>query len=82
MVALDGEAKRKDIEAELEGRVDGWLKEGDYVTNSHGVPRWQTMIRRARKSMVKEGFLSDENLLKWIITKKGERIVKKDKASK
>lgn len=82
LLALGGEGARKEIEAKLEGQVDGWLKAGDFAKNSRGIPRWKTMIRRARKPMIAEGFLSNKNQLRWIITDKGEQVTKSTKAGK
>jgi len=76
LVALGGDATRKEIEAKLDGTIDASLKEGDYAANAHGVPRWKIMVRRARKPMISEGFISGENLLRWKITNKGEQVAK------
>lgn len=72
LMSLGGEATRKDIEGKLEERLARNLKEGDFVTNVRGVPRWKLMVGRARKHLITEGFLSGENTLKWKITSKGE----------
>jgi hypothetical protein len=76
LVALGGDATRKEIEAKLEGTIDGSLKEGDYAPNAHGVPRWKIMVGRARKPMISQGFITGENLLRWKITNKGEQVAK------
>jgi len=82
LVALGGDATRKDIEAKLEETLAGSLKEGDLVTNARGVPRWRIMVGRARKHMIAEGFLTGENLLRWRITSKGEQAAKSGVKSK
>ena len=74
--SLGGEATRKEIEAKLEETLASSLKEGDFVTNAHGVPRWKVMVGRARKHMIAEGFVTGENLLRWKITSKGEQAAK------
>ena len=76
LVALGGDATRKQIEAQLDETIAGILKEGDCVTNARGVPRWKIMVRRARKHMIAEGFVTGENLLRWKITSKGEQAAK------
>jgi len=76
LVALGGDASRKDIEAKLEETLAGNLKEGDLVINAHGLPRWKVMVGRARKHMITEGFVTGENLLRWKITGKGEQAAK------
>ena len=76
LVALGGDATRKDIEGKLEETLAGSLKEGDLVTNAHGLPRWKVMVGRARKHMIAEGFVTGENLLRWKITGKGEQAAK------
>jgi len=76
LVALGGDATRNEIEAKLEGTVDGSLKKGDLAPNAQGVPRWKIMVGRARKPMISEGFITGENLLRWKITSKGEQAAK------
>jgi hypothetical protein len=76
LVALGGDATRKEIEARLEETIGGSLKEGDHVTNTRGIPRWKIMVGRARKHMIAEGFVTGENLLRWRITGKGEQAAK------
>jgi len=76
LVSLGGEATRKDIEGRLDESLAESLKEGDFVTNARGVPRWKLMIGRAKKHMITEGFVTGENLLKWKITSKGEQAAK------
>ncbi|MEX2214988.1 MAG: hypothetical protein WD768_12715 [Phycisphaeraceae bacterium] len=79
LVALNGDANLKLIIGQLEEGVSDWLKEGDFTPNTRGIPRWQVMVRRARKVMTKEGFLSGEHKQRWIITKKGEQAAAKEK---
>jgi len=76
IVSLGGEATRKQIEGKLQETLTSSLKEGDSVTNAHGVPRWTIMVRRARKHMIAEGFVTGDNPLKWKITSKGEQAAK------
>ncbi len=82
LVALGGEASRKEIEDKLEGAIQGTLKEGDLVANARGVPRWKIMVGRARQHMIAEGFVTGENLLRWKITNKGEQAGKSGLKSK
>ena len=76
IVSLNGEATRKEIEGKLEETQTNSLKEGDFVTNAHGVPRWKLMVGRTRKHLIAEGFLTGENPLRWKITSKGEQAAK------
>jgi hypothetical protein len=76
LASLGGEATRKDIEGKLEETLTSSLKEGDFVTNAHGVPRWKLMVGRARKHMIAEGFVTGEGSFRWKITSKGEQAAK------
>lgn len=76
LVALGGTGTREEIERQLEGMIEGRLKQGDFATNSRGVPRWRVLVGRARKHMVAEGFLVDEKGREWKISKKGEQAAK------
>lgn len=77
ITTLDGAATRREIEAELEGKIDGKLKEGDFAPNSRGTPRWKVMISRAHKHMIREGFITDGHGFKWEITRKGTQAASK-----
>ena len=57
LVQLGGRARRRDIEGAVQPLLQSQLKPGDLAVSSRGVARWQTMLRRARKAMVHEGFL-------------------------
>lgn len=76
LVALGGTATRQEIEKQLEATVEGWLKEGDLVANTRGIPRWKQLVGRARKHMTAEGFLENGPGREWRITKKGEQAAK------
>ena len=76
LLSLGGEATRTDIEGKLEETLASSLKEGDIVTNAQGTPRWKIMVKRARKPMIAEGFISEESPFKWKITSKGELAAK------
>lgn len=76
LVALGGDATRKEIEGKLEEMFAGSFKDGDLVIAAGGLPRWKVMVGRARKHMIAEGFVTADNLLKWKITSKGEQAAK------
>ena len=40
---------------------------------ANGRARWQVMIRRARKHMVKEGLLDSDTRMDWKITQQGRK---------
>ena len=76
LAALGGIASRNEIESKLEETLRGNLKDGDQALNAQGVPRWKIMVRRARKHMIKEGFITGEIPFKWKITSKGDQAAK------
>jgi hypothetical protein len=82
LVSLDGDATRKEIEGKLEETLASSLKDGDFVTNAHGLPRWKVMVGRARKHMIAEGFVTGDGPLRWKITSKGEQAAKSGVKSK
>lgn len=71
---LGGESLRNEIENTFEERNSGFLKDGDRVIMKCGLPRWKIMIRRARKHMIKEGFLDGNVKTRWRITALGRQI--------
>jgi hypothetical protein len=65
----------------LTDKAQDIFKEGDFSMNARGLPKWKVMVGRAKKHMVREGYLQDGQLLKWTVTKKGENIAKSTKMS-
>ena len=57
LVDLDGAARIAEIESAVGLLMKDRLVEGDLSIRANGRARWQVMIRRARKHMVKEGLL-------------------------
>lgn len=73
LVDLGGAARVAGIETAAGRLLGGRLAEGDVDTMSGGRARWQVMIRRARRHMVKEGFLEGDSGLEWRITALGRK---------
>lgn len=68
---LGGAARIVELEQAVGHLMDSRFAEGDLRTMARGRPRWQIMIRRARKHMVKEGLLEADTGLEWRITSAG-----------
>jgi hypothetical protein len=62
LVALGGKASLSDLEGEFLRHMEPQLRIGDRSHMAGGRVRWQVMIRRARKHMVKEGWLSSRGI--------------------
>lgn len=73
LVDLGGVARVAELEQAVGHLMNNRLAEGDLKTMARGRARWQVMIRRARKHMVKEGLLEDETGLEWKITSTGRK---------
>ena len=73
LVDFDGTARIAEIEPAVELLMKDRLVEGDLSIRGHGRARWQVMIRRARKHMVKEGLLDSETGKDWKITQQGRK---------
>ncbi len=56
---LGGASTRAEIEDHLSETLATVLKQGDFTQMAHGVPRWKVMVRRARRPLIREGFLED-----------------------
>ncbi len=74
LIALGGEARRDGIEAYFESSFADKLLPADLKLMVRGVPRWKVMIKRARKPMMKEGFLDGGNIKLWRISREGRRV--------
>lgn len=74
LIALGGKASLKELEDEFLKQMEGHLQTGDHAPSSNGRERWQVMIRRARKHMVQEGWLSAGSTKFWEITASGRKL--------
>lgn len=76
--ALDfcgGKASTREIEDRLEANLVARFKPGDLKpTGRKRTARWKLMVRRARKSMVKEKYLEDQAGKQWQITPLGHQV--------
>jgi hypothetical protein len=81
LVNLGGEARRPDIEPQVEQLIKPKFQPGDQDPMSHGRSRWQVMIRRAHRPMVKEGWLENRVGKTWKITAAGRQAAKAEVAN-
>jgi len=77
LVALGGKASLSELEAEFIRQMDSRLRTGDHSPMAGGRERWQTMIRRARKHMVKEGWVLSKSAKVWEISSSGRQVAEK-----
>jgi len=77
LVALGGKASLSDLEAEFLRQMEPNLRGGDRSHMAGNRERWQVMIRRARKHMIKEGWLVSRNSKLWEITAAGRQVAEK-----
>jgi hypothetical protein len=77
LVELGGKASLTDLEAEFLRQMESHLRVGDRSHMAGGRERWQMMIRRARKHMFKEGWLSNKSNKIWEITAAGRQVAEK-----
>ena len=78
LVALGGEASRRDVEKYLGSRVGETLKPGDLKPKGRtDRAQWQVMLRRVRKPMVREKYLEDIPGKHWRITTLGRQVAEK-----
>jgi hypothetical protein len=77
LVALGGKVSLSDLEAEFLRQMEPHLQVGDRSHMAGGRERWQVMIRRARKHIVKEGWLLSRSNKLWEITAAGRQVAEK-----
>jgi hypothetical protein len=77
LVVLGGKASLSELEAEFLRQTEPLLRVGDHSYMTGGRERWQVMIRRARKHMVKEGWISARSSKLWEITSAGRQVADK-----
>ncbi len=78
---LGGEARRADIEPQVEQLMKPRFQAGDCEPVSHGRNRWQSMIRKAHRHLVKEGWIEDRMGKVWKITPAGRQAAKAEVSS-
>lgn len=69
----DGGASTSELLGRLEPSLTKALKPEDFEIMSNGRPRWQVMVRRARRPMRKEGFIERDGGKEWRITSAGRK---------
>jgi hypothetical protein len=77
LVALGGKASLNDLEAEFLQKMEPDLRVDDRSHMAPGMERWQVMIRRARKHMVKEGWVVSKSSKLWEVTTAGRLVAEK-----
>jgi len=76
LVGLGGEARRQEIEPQVEQLMKGSFQPGDIEPLSRGRFKWQAMIRKAYRPLVKEGWLEARVGKTWRITPSGRQAAK------
>lgn len=71
--SLGGRALTPNLISSVEPIIEAYLKPGDMEILSNGRPRWQVMLRKTRKHMVKEGYLEPTTGQEWRITTVGRK---------
>ena len=72
LVQAGGEARRPELDPLVLQVMEDRLQPGDHEVAGGGRPHWQNSIRRARKQLIKEGWLSEDGSKgMWRITEKG-----------
>jgi hypothetical protein len=74
LVELGGDATLSQVEEKVEPILGGVLNPGELSMMSGDKLSWKRAVRRARRHMVKEGFLEDHSGLRWRITDQGRSV--------
>lgn len=72
LLEMGGSARRQEIEGEFERMHAGLLQSGDMEKMAGNMPRWQKMIRRARKHLIEQEFIEAGSGKVWQITDEGK----------
>jgi hypothetical protein len=74
IVTLGGESRFEEIVAWISKNALSDLKPGDVLDGPKGQPVWQRAVSKAKRPMIKEGFL-EPGAGKWKPTKSGRNLV-------
>jgi hypothetical protein len=73
LVKLGGQARRTEIEAEVDNMAGSIFQAGDRAGAARGRQRWRIMVRKARKSLASEGWIEGGVSPTWKITEAGRK---------
>jgi hypothetical protein len=82
LVQLDGESTLARLEEKVEPLLTSVLQSGEMTLMSGDKLSWKRAVRRARRHMVKEGFLEEHSGLRWKISDSGRRVAEEVAALK
>jgi hypothetical protein len=71
--SVGGESSFEEVVDWIAKNAMGELKSGDVLTGRKGLPLWQNSVSRARRPMIREGFL-EKIASKWKLTKAGKNL--------
>jgi len=79
LLEMGGQARRPDLEAGFGQKHTSVLLTGDMEMMAGNTPRWQRMIRRARKHLIEQNFIENSGGKVWRITDEGRRAARSQK---
>jgi hypothetical protein len=74
LLSVGGRATLPELEKALPPFLEGQATPADLAPGPRGIPRWRLMLKRARRPMVKEGFLEKAPGAKWHLSAEGKRL--------
>jgi hypothetical protein len=74
LLSVGGKATLPELEKVLPPFLEGQATPADLAPGARGIPRWRLMLKRARRPMVKEGFLEKAPGGKWYLSAEGKRL--------
>jgi hypothetical protein len=77
LVEAGGDCNRTGLEDQVERLMVASLQTGDRMQTARGRERWRSMVQRARKPLVAEGWIDAKTGSSWRITAAGRRAAEK-----
>jgi len=77
LTSLGGEGRRDDLETQVERVMGASFQAGDREGSGRGRERWRSMVHRARKPIIAEGWIEARGGKMWRITDAGRRAAEK-----
>jgi hypothetical protein len=74
LLSVGGTGTLAELERQLPRFLEGQATPADMTLGARGVPRWKVMLKKARRPMIKEGFLEKSTGGKWQLSAEGERL--------
>lgn len=78
LLNLGGEANKQQLIPQVAKILGAYLKPGDLESTAQGLPIWHRAVARARRPMIRDGYLQAGTGLAWRLTPLGKKLAQQE----